>query len=326
MKIEKILKQLTPERVKKEIEEVQEVRLPSGLQKWVKEYKKVGGREDFIWKWAYRVADIMSPFEVPKIYRKSLIETKFLMIMFIVLLDDVADKTKNKRLLDKILKVPFRESYIKINKLNKREKQYLKFTIELWQFIEKTFKKYPHYQRLKSIINYDICQILNGIKYAYLVNKNLYLTNEIEFQIYLSHNTPAILSYTIDSTCMPRFNMETLGLMRKIMWYVQAMARISNWVATWKREIKENDFASGIFCFIIENKIIKIQNLQKDKEKEIIKKINKSKAEEYLFKKWGEFYKKIINLFKKDKSVNGKEIFKLIKQLTILHLISRGFI
>ncbi|MFH1462065.1 MAG: hypothetical protein ABIF12_03910 [bacterium] len=326
MVINKILKQLTPERVKKEVEAIQRVKLPPELQKWVKEYEKVGERNEFIWKWAYEVAQVITFSKIPSKYRRSLIGIKFLMIMFIVLLDDVSDKMKNKRLLNEILKVPFEKDHIKLQYINNKEKRYLKFTIKLWRFIEKTFRIYPYYLKFKPIINYDISQMLNGIKYAYLVNKNLYLTNEIEFQTYLSHNTPAIMGFMIDLTCVPKFNIKLLGLMRKIMWYIQVMARISNWVATWKREVKENDFASGIFCYTIENKIIGARDIKKQKKEEIVKKINQSKAEKYLLEKWENFYNEIKKFIKKEKTFNGKKIIKITEKLTILHLISRGFI
>jgi len=81
MIIEKILKQLTPERIKKEIEAVKAVGLPPELQKWVKEYEKVGDRDEYVWKWLYRTANISILPLVDENYRKSLANIKFLIFL-----------------------------------------------------------------------------------------------------------------------------------------------------------------------------------------------------------------------------------------------------
>jgi len=107
MVIDKILKQLTPERIKKEVEEVQKVKLPSEIQKWVKKYEKVGKRNEFTFKWIYQVTQaIVFPNTIKK-YMKHLWTIKTLIFMFNIILDDAADRIQNKELLEKLVNIPF---------------------------------------------------------------------------------------------------------------------------------------------------------------------------------------------------------------------------
>jgi len=323
--INKVLKKLTSQQIKKELETVKKIQLSSELQKWVNEYKKVGERPDFIWKWLCRMLSIIQLPIISQKYRKSLLEIKVFVVMFMVQLDDVADKKQNWNLLNELLKIPLEQNYIELRRLKSEEKQYLIFTQKLWNYITKRIKRYPKYKELKEVLSYDISQVLNAMKYSYLVNKNPYLINKTEYWLYLPYNMGFFLYFDLDLMCSPNFNFKALGSMREIIWKAQNMARIGNWVSTWEREIKDKDFTSGIFAYAIDSGVISIDDLKKENESEIIKKIKKAKIEERLLNEWEQYYFEIKELGKKIKKFNIKDFLSRFEKLIIGHLISKGY-
>jgi len=168
--------------------------------------------------------------------------------------------------------------------------------------------------------------LLNAIKYACLVNENPYLINGTEYWIYLSHNMQAIIDLDFDLMCLPEFNLKKLGTFRKIAWEAQNMARIGNWITTWKREIKENDFTSGVFAYGVDKGIINPELLAKGKNiKQIIKQIEESDVESYFLKEWMKSYKKIKNLGPQIESMKIEIFLNGLEKLLFLHLISQGY-
>jgi len=327
--ISRILKQLTPEKIKREIESVQKVKLPPELQKWVKEYEKVGDRSEFIWKWLYKMNEISSFFKVPKKYFFPLVKVKTLFNMFIILVDDVSERDQED-LLDNLLKVPFYRSCIKNQNLSSDEKLYLNFTIKVWKEIMNIIKNFPEYNKHQKMFYFDVYQVLNEVRYAYLIYKNPFLINELEYWIYFPQGMQIIVDFDLDLMCFEKIELENLGNLRRIVLILQKMARVGNWLSTWSREIKHGDFTGGVFAYALGRGVIKTRDLldsrsSMEKQKKIIKKIKISKAEKYLLCEWEKDYKFLKKIGKDLEQINLNKKLKKFSYLLYMHLISQGY-
>lgn len=325
MVINRILKQLTPERVKKEIEAIQKVKIPPELQEWVKEYEKVGERNEFIWKWLYKIIPIITLPSVSEKYKNSLIYNKFLLSMTVFLLDDIVDKKKNKKLFDKLLKVFFEKKYIKLSQFNKTEKKYAIFLMKIWYYVIRKMKKYPRFKEFKDIFDYDMTQIVNAMKYAYLVNENLYLINKTEYWLYFPNSMQGMVYSIFDLMCSPKFDLREFSITRKIVYQAQNMIRIGNWISSWERELIERDFTSGVFAYAIDLNIFTIRDLKENERIKIIKKIEESKIEKKLLEKWEQYYYEIRKISKEIKTIEIKKLLSGLESLLTLELITKHY-
>ena len=326
MVIEKILKQLSPKKTRQELKEIQKIKLSPKLLKWIKTYEEFGERNRFLWKWMYKAVQVVTVPVVPKKYEKSIWRVRTLMIMFITLLDDIADKTANRVFLNELLKIPFEQKNMNLSKLSDKEKRYLFLTKRLWNYLKRNIKKFPRYQEFKEVFEYDFAQVLNAMRYSQLVNKTSNLINTTEYWQYLPYNMQGIVSYTIDLMVSPTFKNKHLGTLREMAWLLQKMSKIGNWVSTWEREVKENDFTSGVIAYALDGRAITTDELTLANATNLIKKIRKSQVEKKLLEEWEKSYYQIKKTNKKTRRVNGKKILVGAEKFLILHLIAKGFI
>jgi hypothetical protein len=323
-----ILKQLTPERIQKEVEEIKKIELPEELQKWVKEYEKVGERDGLLWKWLYGMFKIVHLPFVPESIEKKLLNIKLLFTMFITLLDDVADRNGNKALLQVLLEIPFRKKNFNFDKtkLNAKEIKFFELTLDLWHHILYLMQKdLVNNEKYQEIFNFDLFQALNEMRYAHFFSKYPYLINKNEYWAFLSYNMCLYVYCDLDLMTSVKFNIKKAGMLREITWDIQKTARIGNWLSTWKRELKENDYSSIVFAYYFENEYLSLFDKTVGKNNtETLKEIKKQKIEKEIFIEWEKSYQNIKN--KKNKDIKVHSILKFSKKLLSLHLTNIGYI
>lgn len=317
----RVLDSLTPEEIKKRIDATVNMKLPADMQKWVDEYNKIGRRNPLTWKRTYRHSCVVNFSATNKDNKVFLENTKFLMFMFIIALDDVADVWQSKKLLNEISKIPYEEKYIEWNKLNEKEKIYTKFVLKLWKTLLKRLKTFPNYKMFEELFEYNIKQMLNGRQYGYLVNRKPYLINKIEIQAYLPVSVCSmqiLADFTIDFMFDPKISINEYSKIRDIAFRVQHMTRRGNWVSGWVKELEEVDLTSGVVAYAYSEGIIsleELENITADNYMQAVEKIRKSNVEKELLQEWEDNYNQAMTIAKEIKSTNAVKYVAAIEEL-----------
>ncbi len=321
--IKEILEKATPEKIQEEIASIQKIVLPPHLQGWVDSYEKVGERDRFTWKIFFRFSQEIHYVSGIQPHQKSLQEIRFLITMFIMLLDDIVDQNQSTRLLNKLLKIPFTERYSR-TLLNSKEKEYFNFTLKVWCRFNRLIEEAPQYERLKDIFFFDIQQIVNAMEYSHLINNNVYLINKTEYWLYPPHTMQLVAGAFIDIMHLSKLRYNELGIAREIIWQALKMARIGNCLGTWEREMNDNDFTSGIYAYAINLGILNSDDLSKPNKETITIKIKESIIENQLFDEWEKCYREILKLGNQITIINVAELLRCLEKLLTFEIIHKS--
>lgn len=194
---------------------------------------------------------------VPHFYFESIIYAKLILGMIITLYDDLADHPQHKNPLllsflyqlniekDPMLQIPLDTMGQDIHELARF--LFSNLTMEL--------KKYPHYELLKPVLQFDMEQFYLCNRHSELISSIPSCQNLHESYALGSYNMGIVAAGTIDLMASPAFHLDELGTCRTIFQMGQRLGRISNVISTLKREIDENDVTNEILIGSIEENV-----------------------------------------------------------------------
>jgi hypothetical protein len=323
MVVERILEQLTPEKIKKEWEKVNNIEFPQETQWWIKKYnREIKSRDPLVWSLIFRFIEIVDFSPVQQKHQHSLLQARFLLTMLVVLVDDVVDKHQNKRLRECLLNIPLKENQMRFKDLSVENRLYLDFGVSIWQAFLKLAKDYPRHEIFKKTLYFDVLQIFNSMRFSALINDNPRLINTAEYWGYSPNSMQLMAHYTLNLMCSNGLNLKEMGMIRKIVWHAQYMLRIGNCLGTWEREIKEGDYSNGIFAHLIEKGILETDSLVNGGL--LIDKKDITEVEDYFFRQWEKHYIYIKKTSPKIKFFDTKKFLLQLEKILILHLSIRN--
>jgi hypothetical protein len=315
----------SPERIEQEIDYVLNMTLSPRLQHWAAEYGKVGLRNIYLWKWCRRGVEVTTlPCVMPELH-DEVCDTKVLGIVLDVLLDDVADRSGDGEMLERLLNLSFQGPRPDFSDFPQEQRAYAEFTVDVWEEIKARSTRFPRYAQYAKLLRYDYLQLFNVMRYSHLVNENLALLNLVEHDLYTPHNMHMMISATLDLMCSSKFDGAELGRLRDLAWHAQCMGRVGNLVTTWERELAEGDYTSGVYASALGSGDLTLNQLQIGDREKIRSAIVDGRHEAYFLQRWHAHRRYLLTKAPQVQSFDFGQVVKGLERLICLHLGSRGY-
>ncbi len=256
------------------------------LEGWIERYGKIGRRNRNMWEWTRRGIEAMTLPCVDDDWRDHVNTTKFLGVMLVVLLDDVADEHGNKQFTERLLDIPLDPVRPDFSTFTAFEQKFASLCLQLWTEIQNRVVTYPCQLNYADILLYDYQQLLNAMSYSSLLKRRPELLNLAEHDLYLPHNMYMMVLSTLDLMCSSSFDVNELGRLREAIWHAQWMGRIGNLVTTWQRELVEEDYSSGVFARAMSHGDITAEMLRQGNRSKLRAAIRRGRHERYFESQW----------------------------------------
>ncbi|MCK5292705.1 MAG: hypothetical protein KAR39_11905 [Thermoplasmata archaeon] len=223
---------------------------------------RMGIRNMTLWEAMNKANEITTLSCVPERYFERLVHTKNLATLFTVLIDDVVDKQKDRKLLNEISAIPYEEEMGVVLVSDRSDTSSLSLARGAWKQILSFLKTGPQFNQYKDLLLFDIGELIQCQRYNFTINVTPSLCNTEEYIAYGTHNFNVKPHMTMDLIFSPEFDKNELSAFRSALHHIQIAVQLVNDIYTIEREISDEvSFGNYATIYALENDGIGINDV-----------------------------------------------------------------
>jgi hypothetical protein len=306
---------------------IQRVTLPDRVRELVDEYDRVCGERDrFLWRWIYSLFPEFTLSSVDSDHAEHVRTQKMILTMYVTVLDDLVENHGDRETFEEARRLVQAPSTVDPERATVDE-AYFTFIERLWAEFTVGLEDAPRREEFEDVFAYDSKQTLNAMDYSAVVNENPRIANLNGAERYDAHNMVMFPYADVDLMYSPTFDLADYGTLRDILWDLQEMARIGNWLTTWEREVREDDFTAGIVVLALQEGIVTPDELSGTPEQKeaVIDRIKDQRIEQVFRDRWADRYRAVRDRKAEADSVDLDALVSGMETVFEYHVESRGY-
>ncbi|MDS0474998.1 hypothetical protein [Natrinema sp. 1APR25-10V2] len=305
--------------------------LPDTVLPLIDSYDDIAAdRDRFLWRWLYQLFPTFRLSCVDDDRAHAVRDAKLVATIFAVVADDVAEQHGDRATFDELVKVPFDDRRPDPSRRDV-DGDVVRLVTEVWGEFSRLYDASPRSAEFAELLRFDLEQVVRAVEYSYLANETPGLVSERELWAHDVHNMMIYVYADIDLASAPSFDSDELSLLRQVCDRTQRMARIGNWVSTWKRELAEGDCSSGVVVHALENDIVsrdRIREIRRDPAdavvSSVIEAIDEADVEDHFLARWRAEYQKATQFESEVDSVDLEAYLEGFERILGYHIASEG--
>ncbi|WP_254768288.1 hypothetical protein [Salinilacihabitans rarus] len=305
--------------------------LPAAVEPVLDEYARVAGdRDSFIWRWLHRLFPHVRLSCVDPAAAERVRTAKLLASIYVSAVDDVAESHGDRATFEEASKVPFDHLHPRPDREGV-DADLVSFAATVWDRFDGIVADAPRAPEFADVLRFDFRQALTAIEFSALANRHLELLAPEEVSRYDAHNMLVYVCADVDLLHSPEFDATELAPLRRVLARTQRMARIGNWLTTWKRELAEGDLSSGVIARALDRGVVTLAELEAlrdeptdERVETIARRIDENDVEDFYLRQWHEDFAAVEALEPVIESVDVESYLEGFETVRRYHVASEG--